>query len=136
MIDLFDAIRALVDVIGSKTSLISSISERQAVETLLGTLARDIVDYLVLSVLELDRPRLLFLLKLLGVVDWTVVEADPSDVLRRRRVHKAIQLDRIQGLFEDPAGHFESVLGSGNPLVRSLRAAARSSPPSTARSRR
>jgi hypothetical protein len=115
MIELFDAIRALVDVIGSKTSLISDISERQAVEALLGTLASDIVDYLVLSVLEMDRPRLLFLLKLLGVVDWTVVEADPSDMLSRRHVRKAIRLDRIQRLFEDPAGHFESVLGWGTP---------------------
>ena len=115
LVALFDATRKVVEAIGTRTAGISDADARAAVEDLVGVLARRIADYLVISTIELYRPRFTFLLKLLGLIDWTVVEADPAQASSRRYIRKALRLDRLQNLISDPVGHFTTVLRWGSP---------------------
>lgn len=111
--EFFDAAGALVAQIEARAGTISDAAERQAVQAFVVRMARAIVDYLVISLLELSRPRLVFLLKLLGLIDWEVVEPDPADPLSRQHVKKALRLERAPDLFTDPAGHFGNAFGWG-----------------------
>ena len=107
--------RKVVAAIGTRTAAITDADARAAVEDLFEVLARRIADYLLISTIEIYRPRFTFLLKLLGLIDWTVVEEDPANASSRRHVRKALRLDRLQDLISDPVGHFTTVLGWGAP---------------------
>jgi hypothetical protein len=115
LIAFFDATRKVVEAIGTRTAAITDADARAAVEDLVEVLARRIADYLLISTVEISRPRFTFLLKLLGLIDWTVVEEDPANASSRRYVRKALRLDRLQDLISDPVGHFTTVLGWGSP---------------------
>jgi len=120
LIALFDATRKVVEAIGSRTAAITDTDARAAVEDLVDVLARRIADYLVISTIEIYRPRFTFLLKLLGLIDWTVVEEDPAQASSRRYVRKALRLDRLKDLISDPVDHFSAVLGWGSPTFDPL----------------
>ncbi|GAA5196442.1 hypothetical protein GCM10023322_65380 [Rugosimonospora acidiphila] len=120
LVALFDAARRFVEALAARTAAIADAGQRATVEGLLTALARQIADYLIISTIEIQRPRLTFLLKLLGLIDWTVVDEDPADPSTRRYVRKAIRLDRLRGLIQDPAGHFAAVVGWGSPTFDPL----------------
>ncbi len=106
-----DAMADMVERIKAAAAALSAI-ERDAVRDFAETLARKAIDYLVITLLEQKQARLGFLLKLLGLVDWRVVEESgaPNAV---RHVRKKLELGRIKDLITDPAGHFANVYGWG-----------------------
>ncbi|WP_127507593.1 DUF6603 domain-containing protein [Actinoplanes solisilvae] len=113
LVSLFDTARRFVTSIAARTSAIVDADARTAVEGLLGVLARRIADYLVISTLEVSRPRLTFLLKLLGLIDWSVVPEDLAAPSSVGHIRKAIRLDRLGDLVSDPVAHFANVHGWG-----------------------
>lgn len=102
-----DSMKAIVDRIGVVAATLPP-AERDAVAAFGLLMARKAIDYLVVSVLEQQLPRLLFLFKLLGLVEWSVVEEDPARG-QPRFVKKELHLERLKDLFTDPAGHFARV---------------------------
>lgn len=105
LITFFDALRSMVSVIDSLTGSIPDAAERQAIEDFVAVLARRMADYLILSVLELRQPRFTFLLKLLGLIEWESIDADPAKPLSQSYVKKTIQLQRLKDLITDPGQH-------------------------------
>lgn len=113
LIRLFEALHNMVAAINSLTGSLADATERQAVEDLLALLARRMADYLIISVLELHQPRFTLLLKLLGLIEWENIEADPANPLSQDYVKKTIQLQRLKDLITDPGRHFINTLKWG-----------------------
>ena len=102
-----DAADAIVSGINAKAAALPA-PERNAVQGFGATMTRLLFDFFVVTLLERQLPRLAFLLKLLGLLDWRVVE--PTGSLNEPRyVKKAVRLDRIGDLVRDPAAHFAAV---------------------------
>jgi hypothetical protein len=106
-----NAAKQLVDRIDAKAASLPE-PERSAAKAFAQMMARKVIDSLIITFLEQQRPRLAFLLKLLGLIDWRVIElsGEPNEA---RHIRKDIRLERIKGLFNDPAGHFANVWGWG-----------------------
>ena len=115
LFEFFDSASTLVSKVSALTPGIADPAERLSVQNFVATMARRMIDYLVISVLELRGPRLAYLLKLLGLIDWEAVAADPANPLSRPYIVKAIHLERFKDLISDPATHFASVFGWGTP---------------------
>ena len=102
-----DAARELVNQIQTKAATLPP-ADQNALQTFGALMARRAIDYLVIMLLEEESPRLLFLLRLLGLVDWRVEE--PTGALNEPRfVRKELHLERAKDLFKDPAAHLTSV---------------------------
>jgi len=93
-----DAAAELVNHIGAAAAALPA-ADRGAVDTFSGVMARKVIDYLVITLLEQELPRLAFLLKLLGLIDWRVVEASGS-LHEPRYIRKDLKLDRIKAQIE------------------------------------
>ena len=106
-----DAADAIVSGINAKAAALP-VPERNAVQAFGVTMTRRLMDFFAVTLLERQLPRLAFLLKLLGLLDWHVVE--PTGSLNEPRyVKKELRLDRIGNLLQDPAAHFTAVYGWG-----------------------
>ena len=106
-----DSMDALIDRIKAKAATLPA-AEQNAVDTFAALMTRRSMDYLVITVLEQQLPRLAFLFKLLGLLERRVIEASGS-LNEPRYVKKELKLGRIKDLFNDPAAHFASVYGWG-----------------------
>lgn len=87
-------------------------AERNAVENFAPMLARKVLDYLLISLLERELPKVAFLFKLLGFLDWRV-EEPAGGQNEPRFVRKDIRLDRIEDFINDPIAHFANAHGWG-----------------------
>ena len=102
---------ALVAKIDAKAATLPA-AERNAAQTFGALMTRRSIDFLVITLLEQQLPRLAFLLKLLGLIDWRMVE--PTGSLNEPRyVKKELKLERIKDLLKNPASHFANVYGWG-----------------------
>lgn len=102
-----DAMAEIVGRIDAKAATLP-VAERNAVQAFSSNMSRKVIDYLVISLLERQLPRVIHLFKLLGLVDWEVVE--PTGNLNEPRfVRKDFKLERIKDLIDDPAAHFQAV---------------------------
>jgi len=99
-----DALRDLVNRIDAKASTLAA-AERDAVKTFLKLMARKTLDDVLILLLERDSPRLAYLLRLLGLLDWTVIEP-AGQVNQPRYAKKELKLERIKTLLTDPPAHF------------------------------
>jgi Family of unknown function (DUF6603) len=106
-----DAADSIVSGINAKAASLPT-AERNAVQAFVAMMARRLIDFSIISLLEQKLPRLGFLLKLLGLLDWRAVEATGS-LNEPRYIKKELKLDRIKDLFQDPAAHFANVYGWG-----------------------
>ncbi|HYD37179.1 MAG TPA: DUF6603 domain-containing protein, partial [Allosphingosinicella sp.] len=106
-----DGMRALVGQIEAQAAGLPG-GERAAVEAFAGTMARKAIDYLVITLLERELPRTIFLLQLIGLVEWRVEEEDGA-LNRPRFVRRELKLERIRELITNPAGHFATAHGWG-----------------------
>jgi hypothetical protein len=106
-----DAADEIVNRINTKAATLPA-ADRDAVEVFGALMARKVVDYLVITFLEQQLPRLLFLLKLIGLVDLRVEEAT-GELHEARYVRKELHLERLKDLFTDPAAHLANVYGWG-----------------------
>jgi hypothetical protein len=113
LLDYFDAANGLVTRIDAMAVTVADPAERLSLQEFVAVMARRMIDYLVISVLELYSPRFAYLLKLLALIDWEAVDADAANPLSRPYIKKAIRLERFKDLIRDPVGHFTSVFGWG-----------------------
>ena len=106
-----DATREIVNKIDAKAATLPP-AEQNALQIFGELMARKVFDYLVITLLEEQLPRLAFLFKLLGLIDWRLEE--PTGALNEPRfVRKDLHLERAKDLFTDPAAHFTNVYGWG-----------------------
>lgn len=108
-----DATAEFVAAIDARTASIGDPAERAAVESFVVGMVRRVIDYLVISILEIERPRLTFLLKLIGLIEWEAVPADTVDPASRPYVKKTLRLERVKDIVTDPVAHFASVFRWG-----------------------
>ena len=88
--------------------------DQAAVNGFAALMARKSLDQAVLLLLELDAPRLLFLLRVFGLVDWKVVP--PSGQPREPGyVRKDLKLERIKALITNPPAHLATAHKWGTP---------------------
>jgi hypothetical protein len=106
-----DATRELVSQIEAKAATLPP-AEQNALQTFGALMARKALDYLVITLLETQLPRLAFLLKLLGLIDWRI-ERETGGLNEPRFVRKDLHFERAKDLFTDPAAHFANVYGWG-----------------------
>lgn len=106
-----ESLTGLIEHIGSQAAALPS-AERNAVQAFSGTMARKAIDYMVITLLEQQLPRTAFVLKAIGLIDWTRVEAS-GGVNEPAFVRKGLRLERIRDLLSDPAAHFANVYGWG-----------------------
>lgn len=79
-----------------------------AVQTFGAVMARRMIDSLVIDALVQQRPRLAYLLDLLGLIDWRAVAAT-GQPLEPGYVRKDLHLERIKKLASDPFAHLADV---------------------------
>jgi uncharacterized protein DUF6603 len=108
-----DGMTQLVDRISTAAAALPP-PDRAAVQTFGAVFARRTLDALVMDVLERELPRVVYLLRLLGLVEWRLVPASgqPGET---RHVQKALRLERFGELVRDPAGTLAAVHGWGTP---------------------
>ena len=120
IIRLLEGVYLFVDAMEDLVSRIDTVAaglpvaESNAVQVFVGIMTRKTIDYLVITLLEQQLPRLAFLLKLLGLIDWQVIEAT-GEVNELRHVRKDLKLERIKDLISDPANHLASAHNWGTP---------------------
>ena len=102
---------SLVDRINARAATLPP-AERDAAQAFGLLMTKRTIDFLAITLLEQELPRLAYLLELLGLIDIRVVEAtgNPGEP---RYVKKELRLDRIETLFTDPQLHFEKAHGWG-----------------------
>jgi len=108
-----DSMEEMVTRINAKASSLPA-AERDAVENFALIMTRKMIDYLVISMLERELPRVGFLLKLLGLVDWTVIEASGQNTVRH--IRKDLKLERIKDFIDNPATHLANAHDWGTDL--------------------
>jgi hypothetical protein len=116
LIEYFQTFDNLMSVINAAISpgSISNENERAAAEALANTLAKRLVDHLIFFVIEYTFPHILFVLKMLGLIEWTYQPADEDNELSESYIKKVTHLERIKDLIKDPAKHFkEDSIGWG-----------------------
>lgn len=101
-----NAITMMVDRIRASAAALGG-AEGAAVEAFAGAMARKMIDYMVITLLEQQLPTTLMVLKFLGLVDWRLVE-ESGATSAPRFVRKDLRLDRVKTLFSDPAAHFSN----------------------------
>ncbi|MGH9496226.1 MAG: DUF6603 domain-containing protein [Candidatus Sulfotelmatobacter sp.] len=120
LLSMIDGIRQFVAaanaIVGSVNAKAASLPapDQAAVLGFTTLIARRLIDFSVINLLQTEAPRLAFLLQLLGLLDWRVVPADGS-LNATRYIKKDLKFERISDLFHDPATHFANVYGWGTP---------------------
>jgi len=105
------AANAIVGSINAKAASLPT-PDRDAVLAFTATIARQLIDFSVINLLQTQSPRLAFLLRLLGLLDWRSVPASGA-ANASRYIKKDLRFDRLGDLFHDPATHFANVYGWG-----------------------
>jgi hypothetical protein len=107
--DLIVALNALID-----PATMPDANERTLALAFMEAFARRLGDHIVITSIESARPRLALLLKLLGLIEWTRVPADPADPLSQPYVRKSINLHALKDLFSHPVQHLIDSIGWGS----------------------
>jgi hypothetical protein len=89
-------------------------AERSAVVALAGNGKKFLLDYLIITTVEFINPQILFLLKLLGLIDWGHTSAEATHSLSTGYVKKTLHLNRFEDLISDPLDHFKNTIGWGS----------------------
>ncbi len=106
-----DSMKKLIDAITAKGATLPA-AERNALDAFGLLMLRRSMDYLVITIMEQELPRVAFLLKLLGLIDRKVIDISGAQN-EPRYVKKELRLDRLKTLFKDPMAHFADVYGWG-----------------------
>lgn len=102
-----DALTQLVQHVDAQAATLPP-AESGAVQAFGLLMARRTMDTLVIGVLSREMPRLAYLLKLLGLIEWKVVPMS-GQPLETRHVRKELHLERIKDLISDPFAHLAAV---------------------------
>jgi len=87
---------------------------RAAASTLAGELAKRMSDVILASAITNQAPQIGLALRLLGLLDWRRIQADPANPLSREYVVKTLELNRFKMLISDPAEHYRQALHWGD----------------------
>jgi hypothetical protein len=117
LIQFFVALGNLVGAIQANVTpaTVPDPAERLAAQNFAGNLAKAIADYIIASGITERLPKLAFVLKLAGLLDWQYQDANPAIPLSRAHVRKGLRFDRLKGLIKDPLTHFQQTIGWGGP---------------------
>jgi hypothetical protein len=106
-----DTMQRMVDRIETVAATLPP-AESDAVNRFIGLMTRKTIDYQLITLLEQQYLRLVYLLNFLGLIDWRV--AQPSGMLNAPRyVRKELHFERLKDLVRDPAAHLAVVHGWG-----------------------
>jgi hypothetical protein len=113
----YSALDALVVAVrgGVTAATIPDATARAAAEAFALNLGKRLSDYAIASAITERMPDLAFALKLAGLLDWQHQDRDPANELSRAYVKKALRLERVKGLINDPARHLRETIGWGDP---------------------
>ena len=113
--EYFFTIESLIEALDNAISpaAIPNAQERGVAETLKAEFKKKLVDYIVVTAAEFITPQLLFLFKILGLIDWGYTLASGADELSNDYVKKELQLHRVKDLIKDPLTHFSNTIGWG-----------------------
>lgn len=92
---------------------IPDAAERAIAQDLGSKLARKIIDYLIINVIESSYPKFALVLKTLGIIEWTKTIEDPSNSLSTTHIKKELNLHLLKDLFSNPIQHFINTIGWG-----------------------
>ncbi|MCP3857292.1 MAG: hypothetical protein GY698_21595 [Actinomycetia bacterium] len=111
----FAAVANLVSAVNSAITAgsIPDANDRAAAQALVAELGKRLADLVILSAVDNTIPELNYLLKLLGLVDWSLVRADTSTQLGVDHIERHLHLGRLKTLFTDPAAHFQTAFQWG-----------------------
>src|ERR1051325_7777711 len=108
-----DALAQMVDRINAKAATLPA-AEGNAVQTFALRMARKTLDQLAILLLEREKPRVAYLLRLLGLVEWRVI--DPTGQPNEPRyAKKELRLDRVKDLLHDPIAQLAAAHQWGTP---------------------
>jgi hypothetical protein len=109
------ALDGLVGAVGGAITpaTIPDATARAGAAAFAGDLAKTLSDFMLGSAITDTIPQLGLILRLLGLLDWSEVQADPANGLSSRHVRRRLQLDRFKDLVSDPEAHLRATLGWG-----------------------
>jgi hypothetical protein len=99
---------------------IPDAAARAGAEAFADDLAKTLSDFVLGSAITDHVPQLGLILRLLGLLDWSEVQADPANALSARHVRRRLQLDRFKDLITTPEAHLRATLGWGDPAFDPL----------------
>src|SRR5690242_8837780 len=114
ILGLVQGLYLFIDALAEMVARIDAIAgtlpspDREAVQNFGLLMARRMIDALVIMALAQHLPRVAYLFKLLGLIEWRVVAAT-GQPLEPRHVRKELHLERLKGLFTDPFTHLAAV---------------------------
>ena len=113
--EYFFSINILIDALDSAISPVAILNaqDRAVAENFKSEFKKKLVDYIVLTAAEFITPQLLFLLKILGFIDWGYTPASGTDELSTDYVKKELQLHRFKDFIKDPTAHFINTISWG-----------------------
>jgi hypothetical protein len=113
--EYFSSIESLIDALDNAISpaSIPDAQERAVANTFKAEFKKKLVDYIVITAMEFVTPQLLFLLKILGLIDWGYTPAAGADDLSNDYVKKELQLYRFKDFIDNPLKHFQNTIGWG-----------------------
>ncbi|MCP5050231.1 MAG: hypothetical protein GY940_23900, partial [bacterium] len=88
-------------------------TERAAVNAFNAKIKKLLIDNILLTVVEYIDPQILFLLKLLGLIEWGYTDAEAAHDLSSGYVKKVLHLNRFKNFIKDPSTHFQNTIGWG-----------------------
>lgn len=111
-------VQALTQLVGSiedgiTPAALPDPAARAAATALVADLPKRLLDLAIATVIVDRTPSLGLALKLLGLLRWETVQADPADPLGRNHVALSLQFHRLGDLFSDTGRHFQETLGWG-----------------------
>ncbi|MEL7119798.1 MAG: DUF6603 domain-containing protein, partial [Bacteroidota bacterium] len=92
---------------------IANSVDRDLAEDFVKKLAKRVFDLAFFGLMEKNTPFTLFILKMVGLIEWQLEEANNNDELSTDYVKKVVRFDRIKDLITDPAKHFQNSFNWG-----------------------
>ena len=120
LLHLLEGVYLYVDGLAKLTQRINAAAaplpaaDKNAVSAFAALMARKTLDQALILLLELEAPGLLYLLRVLGLVDWQVLEAS-GNLHEPGYVRKDLKLERIKKLITDPPAHLAAAHKWGAP---------------------
>jgi hypothetical protein len=116
LVEFYSALDNLVTRVRANVTAatVPDAAARAKAETFANNLAQTLSES-IFAVAITDRlPQVGFAMRLLGLIDWERVAKDPANPLSRDHVRRALKLDRVKQLINDPVAHYQSVFKWGD----------------------
>jgi hypothetical protein len=116
LIRIFDGLNLFVTEFNNQITPanIPDAAERAIAQDFGSKLARKIIDYLIINVIESTQPQVALILKTLGIIEWTKTNEDPANSLSVAHVKKDLNLHLLKNLFSNPIQHLIDTIGWGS----------------------